>query len=99
MKFGLYLVKCKDETLYCGITSNLEKRIKEHNEGRRGAKYTRSRRPVFVVFFQFVCCKSRALKLEFTVKKLNRIKKNELIEGKINLESLKKADCKCSINF
>jgi hypothetical protein len=52
MKWNLYIVKCKDDTLYCGITSNLEKRIKEHNEGRRGAKYTRSRRPVFFVFFQ-----------------------------------------------
>lgn len=95
MKWSLYIVKCKDDTLYCGITSNLEKRIKEHNEGRRGAKYTRSRRPVFFVFFQSVCCKSRALKLEFRVKKLNKAQKIELIEGKISLESLKEADCDC----
>ena len=54
-------MRCKDNTLYCGITNNLEKRIKKHNEGK-GAKYTKSRGPVLVVWSKNCLNKSEALK-------------------------------------
>lgn len=74
----VYLLLCADQSLYCGITNNLEKRIKEHNEGNRGAKYTRSRRPV-VLFKSFSgFTKSEALKYEIKIKKLSRNQKLKL---------------------
>ena len=47
----VYLLRCADATLYCGVTTDMERRLREHNAGRRGAKYTRARRPV-----ELVCC-------------------------------------------
>jgi putative endonuclease len=63
----VYLVRCSDESLYCGITNNLKNRLIAHNSGR-GAKYTRSRRPVELVGASPVMTKSDALKLEYRVK-------------------------------
>lgn len=73
----VYILKCFDETLYTGITNNLEKRIKAHNEGR-GAKYTKGRRPV-ILLKSFSCeSKSEALKLEYKIKQLPRAEKLRL---------------------
>lgn len=70
----VYIVKCSDDTLYTGITNNLKKRIQVHNDGK-GAKYTKTRRPVNLVN-SFVCAsKSEALKLEHRIKKLSREEK------------------------
>ena len=63
----VYLVRCSDESLYCGITNNLKNRLIAHNSGR-GARYTRSRRPVELVGAGSVMTKSDALKLEYRVK-------------------------------
>jgi len=63
----VYLVRCSDESLYCGITNNLKNRLIAHNSGR-GAKYTRSRRPVELVGAGSAMTKSNALKLEYRVK-------------------------------
>jgi putative endonuclease len=71
----VYLLICSDQTLYCGITNDLERRIKEHNGSKRGAKYTRTRRPV-KLYRQFpVDNLSEALKLEAKIKKLSRKEK------------------------
>jgi predicted GIY-YIG superfamily endonuclease len=68
-KWYVYILKCSDNTLYTGITNNLDKRIKQHNEGK-GAKYTRGRGPVALVK-SFECqTKSEALKLEYQIKQL-----------------------------
>lgn len=64
----VYLVKCTDRSLYCGITNNLNARINAHNAGR-GAKYTRGRRPVELVGSTEKMTKSEALKLEIRIKK------------------------------
>lgn len=72
----MYIVQCNDDknTLYTGITNNLEKRLKAHNSGK-GAKYTKIRRPVSLIRF-FVCSdKSEALKLEIYIKSLSRQEK------------------------
>ena len=68
----VYLLKCADETLYCGITTDINRRIKEHNETARGAKYTRGRRPVSLAGFVKVKSRSSALKLEHKIKSLDR---------------------------
>lgn len=70
----VYLTRCSDESLYCGITNNLKKRLAMHNSGK-GAKYTRSRRPVELVGASSKMTKSDALKLEDQVKKVPAGKK------------------------
>ena len=81
----VYLIRCSDESLYCGITNNLKNRLIAHNSGR-GAKYTRSRRPVELVGAGSAMTKSDALKLEYRVKHVPAgIKYDELITNQINL--------------
>ena len=68
----VYLLRCADATLYCGVTTDMERRLREHNAGSRGAKYTRARRPV-----ELVCCvaqpdASSACRLEREVKQRPR---------------------------
>lgn len=75
----VYILKCADDTLYTGWTSNLEKRVKHHNSGI-AAKYTRGRRPVELVYFEEVLDKSSALKQEAKLKRLTRKQKLELIQ-------------------
>jgi putative endonuclease len=64
-----YLVRCSDKSLYCGISNDLKNRLIEHNSGK-GAKYTRSRRPVELVGVSSELTKSEALKLEYRIKQL-----------------------------
>jgi putative endonuclease len=84
--YHIYLVECADGTLYCGVTTDVERRLNEHNTGRRGAKYTRSRRPVHLLVSHPVCCLSCSLKTERVVKSLPRRRKLELIADKEKLE-------------
>tara|TARA_R110000824_G_scaffold3106_9_gene14294 strand:- start:1962 stop:2228 length:267 start_codon:yes stop_codon:yes gene_type:complete len=76
----LYAVRCSDDTLYTGVTTNPDRRLKEHNESHRGAKYTESRRPIddMVLLGQFVG-RSRAQKAEYKFKKLTRAQKEKII--------------------
>tara|TARA_Y100000593_G_scaffold63867_1_gene117970 strand:- start:287 stop:556 length:270 start_codon:yes stop_codon:yes gene_type:complete len=71
----LYVVQCSDDTLYTGITTDINRRIREHNFTQRGAKYTRSRRPVRLVYIRKVEDRSSALKAEHQFKKLTRQEK------------------------
>lgn len=75
-----YIVECADGTLYSGWTNDLEKRIAAHNAGQ-GAKYTRSRRPVTLRYYEEFEDKSEALRREAALKKLSRAKKLKLIKG------------------
>jgi putative endonuclease len=68
-KWVVYLVRCSDNTLYCGISNDLPGRLKEHNSGK-GAKYTNSRRPVELVAASREMAKGDALKLEYRIKQL-----------------------------
>jgi putative endonuclease len=79
MSYFVYILKCADETLYTGITNNLEKRILAHNNSKQGAKYTASRRPVTLQYSETYTSKSLALKREAKIKKLTRAKKLLLI--------------------
>ena len=76
----VYILECKDKTLYTGITNNLEKRIEQHNHSPEGAKYTRARRPVKCVYTEKHNNRSEATKREMAIKKLSRIEKLNLIK-------------------
>ncbi len=76
-----YMVKCSDGTLYTGWTTDLEHRVKAHNDGE-GAKYTRSRRPVELVYYEEYTTKAEAMKREYSIKQLTRKQKEKLIENK-----------------
>lgn len=77
----VYIVRCHDQTLYTGWTNHLEKRIKAHNTGK-GAKYTKARRPVELVYFETFERKSDALKREYQIKQLKKSEKEKLILSK-----------------
>ena len=81
-----YILKCRDNSLYSGITNNIEHRIKEHNSGT-GAKYTHSRRPVALVYSEKLKNISEARKREAQVKNWPKIKKEQLVEGFPQLRS------------
>lgn len=73
-----YILRCKDNTLYTGWTNNLEKRIEMHNSGK-GAKYTKARLPVELVYYEQFETKEEAMKREFAIKQMTRKQKDALI--------------------
>lgn len=73
-----YLLECADKSFYCGYTNNINARVKTHNEGL-GAKYTKSRLPVRLVYFEEFETKSEAMSREAKIKRLTRAQKEELI--------------------
>lgn len=80
MSYYTYILKCSDGTYYTGSTSNLDRRIKQHNGLiKGGAKYTRGRRPVVLVYFEDKLTKSSALQKENKLKKLSHNKKKLLV--------------------
>ncbi|MDQ7009290.1 MAG: GIY-YIG nuclease family protein [Candidatus Gracilibacteria bacterium] len=81
--YKVYILKCSDNTLYTGITTDLEKRLKQHNgDILGGAKYTLSRKPVELLYSEDSENRSTATKREMQIKKFNREKKLELINNK-----------------
>jgi len=79
--YYLYILECADKTLYTGITTDLERRVKEHNLSELGAKYTCSRRPVRIVYEKVFQNRSAASVEEARIKALSRAKKIELIKS------------------
>ena len=77
----VYIAKCSDGTYYTGYTNNLEKRLLAHNTGK-GAKYTKNRLPVEIVYFEEYEDKSEAMKREYAIKLLTREQKMKLIKSK-----------------
>ena len=76
----VYMAVCNDQTIYTGIAKDLQKRLSEHNNGANGAKYTRSRRPVAIVYQEMQPSRSAATKRELQLKKMPRAKKLQLIQ-------------------
>lgn len=76
-----YILRCSDNTFYTGWTNDIEKRLQSHNEGT-GAKYTRGRTPVELVYMEVFDTKQEAMKREAAIKKLSRVEKMKLIENK-----------------
>ena len=79
--YYLYILKCADKTLYTGITTDLKRRVAEHNSSKLGAKDTSSRRPVKLVYSKKFKNRSSASKEETRIKKLKKDKKLELIKN------------------
>jgi len=76
----LYILRCKDDTLYTGITTDVEKRLEAHRSGK-GAKYTRGRSPLELVYRESCGSHSEALKRELEIKALSRQEKQQIIAG------------------
>lgn len=81
-----YLLRCADSTLYCGWTNHLAERVKAHNAGR-GAKYTRGRRPVALVYYEAFDTKEEAMKREAAIKRMTK-KEKEALAGRADRKSV-----------
>ncbi len=78
----VYLVRCNDDSLYCGITTSIERRIRQHNgEIAGGAKYTRAKRPVTLCTYATCKDKSSAASLEARIRRLPRLKKIDILKN------------------
>mgnify|MGYP001243643620 CR=1 FL=1 len=80
-KWHVYLLRCADDSLYCGITTSLQRRVYEHNYSKKSSKYTRSRRPVELVWSTTVDNRSQASKLEARIKKMSKKIKEQLVSS------------------
>lgn len=78
--YSVYILLCSDKTLYTGIAFDVQKRLLEHNGSPKGAKYTRGRRPLELVYSEQCEDKSSALKREHAIKKLTRLQKETLLQ-------------------
>jgi len=79
MSWYVYLLECADKTYYTGVTTDLKRRLHEHNnDDKKAAKYTRARRPLNIVYFELCQSRSDAGVREYEIRKLNRKKKKEL---------------------
>ena len=80
MPWFLYIIQCRDKTLYTGITTDISRRLNEHN-AKKGAFYTKNKTPVKLVYFEPMTGQSHALKREAAIKRLTRQQKLELIKA------------------
>lgn len=87
MTYYTYMVRCSDGSLYTGYTNDLDNRIEVHNSGR-GAKYTRSRRPVELAYFEEFSTKEEAMSREWHIKRLKRPQKEKLIADSLSKERI-----------
>ena len=87
----VYIVTCADGSFYTGVTTDIERRIKEHNDtkkGNKGARYTRARQPVSLTYLEYLNDRSGACKREAAIKRLNRKQKLELISQQNTYQQL-----------
>jgi len=90
-KWSVYLVRCKDDSLYAGVALDVDRRLEEHREGKRGAKYLRGRAPLELVLKRELGDRSLALKVELRIKKLSRKAKKTLIENPEMIDEIARA--------
>ncbi|NKQ40343.1 MAG: GIY-YIG nuclease family protein [Sulfurovum sp.] len=85
--YFVYILLCADDSLYTGIATNMERRLEEHNSSDKGAKYTRGRRPVKIVYNEILRTRSEASKREYEIKKkMTKAEKLKLIEDASRLD-------------
>jgi putative endonuclease len=84
VSYSLYILRCADGSFYTGIAVDVARRLEEHRNGDRGAKYLRGRRPVELVFEQPAGDRAAALRLEHRVKRLSRHEKEALVGGDLS---------------
>lgn len=90
-QYSLYILRCHDGSLYTGIAIDVAKRLREHQNGKRGAKYLRGRGPLCVVFEELLGDRSVATRAEHQVKRLDRAQKEALVAGDTSLANLLRA--------
>ncbi len=83
-KFSVYILQCSDKTYYVGCTNNLNKRFSEHNFSKRGAHYTKIRRPVVLRYFEHFSTLSKARSREAEIKRWKRQEKEEVCKNFVN---------------
>jgi putative endonuclease len=76
----VYLLRCNDNSLYAGITTDIQRRLQQHNNSKQGAKYTRARRPVVLAYIENAGDRSAASKREYQLRTLTKIKKEQLVQ-------------------
>jgi len=81
MPYFVYLLECRDGSFYCGYTTDVQKRVVNHNKGI-GSKYTKRRRPVKLIYFEELPSMSEALKREYAIKQFSRKAKEDLVNSK-----------------
>ncbi len=87
----IYLIRCRDRSLYTGITTDIKRRFNEHQDGgRKGSKYLRGKAPLEVVLKRKIGSKSLALQVEHIVKKMTKTEKEMFVSGKINMRHINK---------
>ena len=86
MRWLVYIVECSDGTYYTGVSTDTRRRLSEHNNSKKGAKYTRTRRPVALVYEREHSSRSEAMKEEYRIKKLSRKEKTRLILSSGNID-------------
>ncbi len=84
--YYVYILRCADKTLYCGYTNDIDRRVKEHNECKIGAHYTKTRRPVQLLYSEIFKTKKEAILREIEIKKMTRERKLEIIRDTNSLE-------------
>lgn len=82
--YFFYMVRCIDQSIYSGITTDVKRRVEEHNSSKLGAKYTRYKQPVTLVHWESYDSRSEALKREAEVKSYSRQKKEALINSSVS---------------
>lgn len=87
-EYSLYMLRCADGSLYTGIALDVEERLKQHEDGRHGAKYLRGRQPLTLVFRQTIGDRSAASRAEYRLKRLSRTDKLSLVRGSASLVDL-----------
>ncbi|WP_299871722.1 GIY-YIG nuclease family protein [uncultured Cocleimonas sp.] len=83
----VYMLRCSDNSLYTGVTTDVERRLKEHNEEKAGAKYTRVRRPVSLVYEEAAESRSAACQREYQLKQLKKSDKESFIKGDLTVSA------------
>ncbi len=81
----VYMLRCADNSLYTGVTTDVERRVKEHNEAKLGAKYTRAKRPVALVYEESAESRSAACQREYQLKQLRKSDKELFIKGELSV--------------
>jgi len=84
----LYMIRCRQGQLYTGITTDVERRLREHSGGPRGARFLRGRGPLTLAYHASVGDRRDALRAEYRVKQLSRVQKEALIQGRLDLRAL-----------
>ncbi len=86
--FSLYILRCADGSLYTGISTDVSRRIQEHQDGTRGAKFLRGKGPLRLEFEQCVGSRGIASRIEYRVKQLGKSRKEQIISGESSLSEL-----------